>query len=295
MTDLLQRPRCKQPTRAPAGSGLGRNKQGIVTPLMHQKTDKRGGVIISGPDTWNADAKAEDGGPEQKPKVGGVLHCCLSGCLSRGTAQDDSGAGLISTHVAVHIWADPGSASQLRPLGYVRRYKVSAPAGHACKTLPEASKAADSWRYPAVGPCSMCAGRPAEAHPQSSQMSGHTVHLLGSSGPGMLIHYLRCLQEAASSVPAGRSHESTFLLVMNCLAGRHELLCLLVGSKRPRHAYARHLTPQHGGPGSGGSRARGGGGTRMHHQVWGSAVSDDLRGHHSWIPAGAGCAHLCGV
>ena len=69
---MLQRAWCKQPTRVPAGSGLGRNKQGIVTPLMHQKTDKRGGVIISGPDTWNADTKPEDGIPEQKPRVGGV-------------------------------------------------------------------------------------------------------------------------------------------------------------------------------------------------------------------------------
>ena len=47
---------------------------------MHQKTDKRGGVIVSGPDTWNADVKLEDANPEQKPKVGGV---CLAGCQAR--------------------------------------------------------------------------------------------------------------------------------------------------------------------------------------------------------------------
>ena len=75
---MLQWPQCVQPTRAPAGSGLGRNKQGIVTPLMHQKTDKRGGVIVSGPDTWNADTKPEDGNPEQKPKVGGVEYALLA-------------------------------------------------------------------------------------------------------------------------------------------------------------------------------------------------------------------------
>ena len=74
---MRQWSRGKQPTCVPAGSGLGRNKQGIVTPLMHQKTDKRGGVIVSGPDTWNADTKPEDGlNAEQKPKV---CEVCITG------------------------------------------------------------------------------------------------------------------------------------------------------------------------------------------------------------------------
>ena len=38
---LLQRMGWKE------GEGLGKNRQGIATPIVHQKTDKRAGIIVA--------------------------------------------------------------------------------------------------------------------------------------------------------------------------------------------------------------------------------------------------------
>ncbi|KAA6420393.1 hypothetical protein WJX79_009259 [Trebouxia sp. C0005] len=53
-----------------SGLGLGRNKQGIVNPLMVQKTDKRGGTIVSSP---AAQAQAAEAAPPAKKPKGGVI------------------------------------------------------------------------------------------------------------------------------------------------------------------------------------------------------------------------------
>lgn len=53
-----------------SGLGLGRNKQGIVNPLMVQKTDKRGGSIVSSP---AAQAQAPEAAPPAKKPKGGVI------------------------------------------------------------------------------------------------------------------------------------------------------------------------------------------------------------------------------
>lgn len=44
------------------GQGLGRTKQGIVTPLIAQKTDSRSGVIIN--------ASSGHGLPDKSPRIG---------------------------------------------------------------------------------------------------------------------------------------------------------------------------------------------------------------------------------
>ncbi len=52
-------------TRAPAGEGLGRERQGISTPLIMQKTNARAGVIV------NAEPQLPAGGPpDKKPRTG---------------------------------------------------------------------------------------------------------------------------------------------------------------------------------------------------------------------------------
>ncbi|KAL3161408.1 hypothetical protein ABBQ32_010298 [Trebouxia sp. C0010 RCD-2024] len=55
-----------------SGLGLGRNKQGIVNPLMVQKTDKRGGTIVNSP-AAQAAAAAEAAPPAKKAKAGVIM------------------------------------------------------------------------------------------------------------------------------------------------------------------------------------------------------------------------------
>lgn len=54
-----------------SGLGLGRNKQGIVNPLMVQKTDKRAGTIVNSP--LIAQSAAADGAPAPKKPKGGMI------------------------------------------------------------------------------------------------------------------------------------------------------------------------------------------------------------------------------
>lgn len=54
-----------------SGLGLGRNKQGIVNPLMVQKTDKRGGTIVSSPAAQSP--ASEMAPPAKKPKGGMIM------------------------------------------------------------------------------------------------------------------------------------------------------------------------------------------------------------------------------
>lgn len=88
-----------QPTHlfARAGEGLGRNRQGMSTPLMAQKTDRRSGVIVNAEPAGPFASKARPAGAlefggepaDKRPKLGSALVgkpsrvICLRNMVSR--------------------------------------------------------------------------------------------------------------------------------------------------------------------------------------------------------------------
>ena len=64
----------QHPLLCSAGEGLGRNRQGISTPLVMQKTNARAGVIVN---AENSPAQQQQGGtpgpPEKKQHTGAAI------------------------------------------------------------------------------------------------------------------------------------------------------------------------------------------------------------------------------
>lgn len=86
------------------GEGLGRNRQGISTPLMMQKTDKRTGVIVNAEPAPMPGGGAAGEPAEKKQRVGAVIQgqpskvLCLRNMVSGGGINVDNGGVSFAAH-----------------------------------------------------------------------------------------------------------------------------------------------------------------------------------------------------